>query len=171
MTLNSKPSDQISRAYSELMTNAERAVYVALRINSAKDISKALTSGGIDNSIVENKLWNYVTFQEKTALSTIFLIEMKTKVEDAAYVTNHENKATGISEVFIYSESRLSNLLGQLGLPKKVKSYPDFGECTVYSTSNGDLVLLKGDEYSTSRIARVIVINKEGVPVFRRDYR
>lgn len=171
MTLTTKPGDNISQNYARLMAKEEKAVFVALQIESAKNTSEMLTGQGIKNDLMINKLWNYVTFPDGSDLEMLFLIEVKTNILDEPAMFIHENGITEINNVFIKGGAAIITLLDKLGLNKEESNYPDYGFGTKYHTETGKLIIINSRNGNNQwKILRVDFVNSDNEIVLVNDY-
>ena len=170
VTLTGPITDDLTLQYAELLTKNERAVFVALRIPSAKETSAQLEKAGIRHSFIENQHWNYVTFPVGSASEHVFLIEMKPAVKAAAAILDHKNGATGILKVFMYGDESLQNIFRTLGVERVPNDEQEADQGINYVTSTGQLILSANQPKNSTKITCLVFADGNGKVVIEKRY-
>lgn len=172
MTVQGEPKDEIAKDYMKIMKEVETGAYIALKVTSASDASIKLKKMGIENKIIKNRLWNYVTFPSNSPENLFFLIEMKTSPDDLDSLYLHKNGSVAIGNVFFNGNEDTRALLQGLGLYEEPHFDTEFGACQLYKTQTGNLILLNEVDIpsSLSRIKKIIFFDKDSHLVFTKSF-
>lgn len=118
MSLAATPKDSIAKIYADFLDIEEGGIYVALSGIDIQTASTLMQSSEIEHKIKPGKLWNYIVFPEGSGLEHIFLIDMHYDDRVHSEFQSHENRITGLSQIWLQSNDEVRNLLHTLGATK-----------------------------------------------------
>lgn len=152
MTVEGTPGDSLAMLYQHFIDNQQTGAFVALGGIPLDQLSYQLHQAGIKHHLATNRLWNYLTFPNNSALAPLFFIEYKQEVNTNPVYYKHTNRAYAIDQIQIESNEQIQNLFELLEVPSRPSSTKGL---PVYLTSTGNVAMYPSKSHERPQIKSV----------------
>lgn len=148
--------DKISNEYLRYLRESEGGTYLSLKIESINYFKKFFKKNNIKYSVLESKLFTYITFPHPS-LKHIFLIKYKKLASDYKNYIEHRKNAQGIKSVSISGDKTTESLLKLLF----EKSSFDKTHSKFILRDNRTIILNTEKKYKNFRVLSISLNNTE----------
>ena len=164
MSLVSKPTDDISRKYRNILKEGESGAYLTLSGSGAAEFSKKID--GIEHEKIRGRFWDYVIFPEGSGLEHIFLFHPHSEFKSEQRFYIHGNGAKKIDRVWIEGSDKVKDLFIALNFRYCGRVTHELrltGE--LFRTSQGDIVVTKKTANGRPKILGVSIEMESKTPI------
>lgn len=150
MSLQGKPSDEMAKAYADLIKKGRSGAYLALSGLPVEKIVSKLKRLSLDYIISPGEHWTYISFPPESALAHIFFIIYHSVFTDEPEELIHPNGVTWVDRVSIEGDRNVIELMKSMTESTSLRPND-------FVTANGLVRIISRDNFKDRPLIREVM--------------